>query len=209
MKKYLMYLAVTCSALLSPAQEDEAIEGFKQGNSVVTAGYGAPNLVTLFLRLTYMTSGRSNYRFYALGPLLARYEYGLTNEIGVGICAGYTTAGAAYDFEDWDISKTKQLRYRAVISWHSTSIGLRANGHFGTTEALDPYIGLGAGYTSHRLAYTDNSPWTYSYNVPFLTGFYFNFGVGLRFYITPDIGIYAEAGWDKAALLQAGAAVKF
>ena len=204
MKKLLFFLCLTLVT-----QVPLRSQTFDKGTSVVTVGYGVPNLITLTFRAIYKISDHTNYSFSAMGPILLRYEYGITKNIGIGLAGGYTTASVAYTFKDWNVTKTEKIDYTAKITWKSPSVGPRLNIHFGTNDKVDPYFGVGAGWSGQTFTYTDSSPWEDSYPKLGTSSFYFNLGIGFRYYFTENIGLYAEAGWDKAALFQLGLAGRF
>lgn len=78
----------------------------------------------------------------------------------------------------------------------------RLNFHFSTTETIDPYFGIGAGYkqATWKFAYTD--PNYTGENIPGFTSFGFETTIGLRYYLMPGFGMYAELGIAKSVIQQ-------
>jgi hypothetical protein len=208
MKKKIL-LAVTAFALCFSATTLNA-QAFDEGKSVVTIGYGFPNLVTGTFRTAYNTADHTGYTFNAMGPLIFRYEYGLSEKIGMGVVFGYSMMKLSYTYEDWNSTYTAKTNYTASIKWNSPSAGLRMNIHFATKDKLDPYFGVSAGWSGNSLTYEDNNPNNTTNKTSINFGpFYFGLGVGMRYYFTDNIGMYVEFGWDKWALMQGGLAAKF
>lgn len=204
LSKLFLALALVASSLGARAQ------AFDEGKSVVTIGYGFPNLVTATFRTAYNTADHTGYTFTAMGPLVFRYEYGLSEKIGMGVVVGYSMMKLSYNYEDWNSTYTQKVKYTASVKWNSPSVGARMNIHFATKDKLDPYFGISAGWSGNSLTYEDDDPNTSSSKSSVNFGpFYFGLGVGMRYYFTDNIGMYVEFGWDKWALMQAGLALKF
>lgn len=205
MKKIVVILLLLTQFL----PENGFAQAFDKGKTVISAGYGVPNLIILPFRVVYKIADYTDVSFSGFGPLLARAEYGLSEKIGIGLTGGYSTMSVGYTFRDLDITKTKEIDYHAKLTWSSPSLGARLNVHFATEEKLDPYFGVGGGWTGHKFTYSDDSPWSDKYPSPGFGGFYFTIGIGLRYYFSDYVGFYTELGWDKTSLLQGGIAVKF
>jgi hypothetical protein len=206
-KRILSVLAAVCLTL---ATFNAGAQAFDEGKSVVTLGYGFPNIISSTFRSAYNSVNHTNYSFTAVGPMFLRYEYGLSEKIGMGIVLGYSMASISYNYQDWNSNYTQQVTYTQKIVWNSPTAGLRFNIHFATKDKLDPYFAIGAGWSGNTLTYTDNNPrqTNTNQNISF-TPFYFGLGVGLKYYFTENIGFYTEFGFDKWALLQVGLAAKF
>jgi len=85
----------------------------------------------------------------------------------------------------------------------------RMNIHFGSSDKLDVYWGFGIGYRTNNFKYYTTDPddetvlaWKALLPIGFETT------MGVRYYLTDNIGIYAEAGLGKS-VAQAGLAIKF
>ena len=205
-KKLLSFVAAAGLAL---SAFNASAQSFDEGKSVVTIGYGFPNLVTSTFRSLYNTSSHKNYAFQAFGPIVARYEYGLSEKIGFGIVAGYSMMSLSYNYEDYNTSGVL-TSYTETVKWSSPSIGGRMSIHFATKDKLDPYFGVSAGWSGNTFTYTDTNPSNSANKTSVsFSPFYFGLGLGMRYYFTENIGMYVEFGWDKWALMQAGLALKF
>ena len=207
MKKTLLSVIAALSFTLTTL--NTSAQAFDEGKSVVTIGYGFPNLITATFRSIYNTTDHTGYTFSAMGPLVARYEYGLSEKIGFGIVAGYSMMSLSYTYQDWNSTMTAQVNYTATLKWSSPSVGARMSIHFATKDKLDPYFGVSAGWSGNTFTWTDTNPNNNTKSSVSFSPFYFGLGVGMRYYFTDNIGMYVEFGWDKWALMQAGLALKF
>jgi hypothetical protein len=215
MKKIIAAIAVSCYALLANAQV------FDQGTSVFTIGYGFPNYITIAAKAvprfideiqlefsdTQLIQAEQNVRITGLGPVIARYEYALHENFGLGGSFGYGKTSASFDYTTLDIdNELHTYSHSASLSYFGASI--RANGHL-NLERVDPYLGIGFGYTQYFFRDKGNNPYYKGSNYP-VPGFLGIEGsVGARFYITENIGAYAEIGFVRWSLINAGLAVRF
>lgn len=207
MNKKLSILLIAAGITLSATQA--SAQSFDEGKSVVTIGYGFPNIITSTFRAAYNTTSHTNYSFSAAGPIVLRYEYGLSEKIGFGIAVGYSMMSLSYNYQDYNTTGIL-TNYTANVKWNSPSVGARMNIHFATKDKLDPYFGVSAGWSGNTLTYTDNNPNASKNNTSIsFSPFYFGLGLGMRYYFTDNIGMYVEFGWDKWALMQAGLSFKF
>lgn len=205
MKKIaLTFTALLFAGISAFAQETPKEKGnlaFKEGDNIITAGYGWPNLVATFLN-AYNPS--NDVKISGLGPISLKYERAIAPKIGVGVSVNYADAHATYT----------DSGYNYKVGRNTTSVLFRLNVHFATTDKLDAYWGIGVGYRGVNWYAKTNDP---KYNVdnflkdingvtnPLPIGF--ETTLGLRYYLTPKIGIYTELGLAKA-IIQGGIAIK-
>lgn len=194
-----MYLmAVIAIAAISVNAQETA---FYQGSSTFTIGYGFPNIGKSILKIGN-SAGVTDSKITGVGPLHAKYEYAVSDKVGVGVSVGYVSFADEYTQN----SGGPTYKYKDAI----TSLGIlaRFNYHFGGNDKVDPYVGIGAGYNNWSLKTTTNDPdgTGNSITIPIKVGF--EGGVGVRYYFTPNIGAYAELGYGKS-ILQGGLAFKF
>jgi len=113
------------------------------------------------------------------------YERGVTDNIGVGLHLGYS-----------EYSKNGYT-YKATIT------GAKGSYHFLTTDRMDPYAGGELGYVSiSRSGFNETIPY-HSYPHVGL-GLY----GGIRYYLTPGIGVYGELRLSTFAVVCAGVSLK-
>jgi opacity protein-like surface antigen len=167
-------------------------QAFKQGESLVSAGYGFGNFIQAVFSLY-----ESNDEFSRSinGPVFVKYEFRVSEKIGFGVNFSFASATVNYK----DLFAESQS-----INWSTWSGLARVNRHFGSHEKFDPYIGLGLGYRSVNWKVSELGL-DYDNNMMPLG---FESTLGARYMFTPNIGLYSEVGIAKAAF-QFGLNAKF
>ena len=188
-------------------------QAFDEGKSIVTVGYGFPNLgASIFKSVLGSYPG---YSVSALGPMFLKYEYALSEKIGIGLAVAYSGFTVkwqdTYDTYNSSTGTYQTNTYDWTMKFTSPAFGVRFNYHFATKDKLDPYIGIAAGYKMSQYSFTTTDPAgtgssTWSFNPLPL---YMPITVGFRYYFTDNIGLYTELGFDKSSVIQAGLAMKF
>ncbi|MES2629580.1 MAG: outer membrane beta-barrel protein [Bacteroidota bacterium] len=175
---------------------------FSQGNSNISVGYGAPNLVKFFFKAVEAAS--TDFKATGSGPFHLKYEYGIGRKIGLGVSLAYVTFGFT------DVTKddyTGEVLYAESFNLTNIAALARVNFHFGSSKKFDPYLGVGAGANFITAKYTSTDGETTS---PFSTpGFVaIELVFGARYFFSDHIGIYTEVGYAKS-LAQLGVTFKF
>lgn len=206
-----LIIAITIIASLSSNAQSLA---FDKGKTVVTIGYGVPNLARVGLRFVY--GAYPGYSVSGFGPFLVKGDYGILKNLGVGAVIGYSSTKLSYNETNGYYDNNgyyQNYTYQESLLWTSLSIGAHANYHFVRKEKIDVYVGGGLGYTLHNIKYSNNDPYYYQNNNSYVAynpnAIFYAVTIGMRYYFTPNIGIYAEGGIEKSALLQGGIALKF
>lgn len=156
---------------------------FEKGKSYASLGYG----LTLFkaAKLLTITANELGMKSNYFGPLLIKYEYAVSDKIGIGMSFGYTTVG---------VSATDDSNYTYKFKYNKLTATPRVNFHLGgENEKLDPYIGFGLGYKKVSYSLTTNNPDVPQIKIP---GFPSSFeaSVGCRYIFTPNVGAFIEVG---------------
>jgi outer membrane protein W len=184
-------------------------DGFGEGAMVLTVGYGFPNLGKAILK-TYETE--AGYKASGFGPAHIKFEYGLTDKFGMGVSIGYVGYKVSWQSEVEEYNSTTgnyDLKtYEEGLKGTNFGVLLRMNFHFATSDKVDPYWGIGAGYNKYTFKFYSDDPNSIDESLTFPIPVGFESSVGARFYFTENIGAYAELGWGKS-LIQAGLAAKF
>lgn len=204
------------------SNDDDDEKAFKEGGINVTMGYGFPNMYKSIYKAIFTNNGVANsdytYDVKGIGPAFLKVEYGLSKLIGLGAVIGYSDVSVieteTYQSYNYVTSTYNTYHDKYIYKYTSLSVGARLNFHFATGTKLDPYAGIGAGYSrkEHKMSFsTDNpnqgTPTPITFNGYFPV--YFGITAGLRYYFTPNIGLYGEVGFDKWSVIQGGLAVKF
>lgn len=187
------------------AENSFAVGSFQEKQNDVSVGYGFGTFLGALFN-DYDT--RENYSFSLLGPVYAKYEYGITGKIGLGLNCAYASYDLNYDYGGFT-SNGNPVTYRETDNFTTFSVLARFNFHFGNLEKFDPYIGVGVGYRSGTWKYSSTEPGHVNTTglrnvIPF--GFETTFGA--RYFFARNIGLYAETGMAKS-VVQFGVLAKF
>jgi opacity protein-like surface antigen len=189
-----------CAWTLTPHQSQA--QAFEEGHSYVSVGYGFITFLGV-LNKTFDVYDDVTYR--SLGPIYLKYEYAVTDNIGVGLNFAYATNEWEYRYNPgFDNNFYTESTLRSTYS-----ILARINFHLGDGDKFDPYIGYGIGYR--------DATWSTSSTDPLGTGSGFNvkglmplgmeLTFGARYMFTDNIGLYAELGAAKS-IFQGGLTIK-
>jgi predicted porin len=131
----------------------------------------------------------------SLGPIFGKFEYAVSDKIGIGLNVAHIGINASYNVSDGDGGN-----YQYKINWNNTSLLGRINLHFAKSEKLDAYWGAGLGYRFGSWKFEDNNPDSSNESIPSVVPFGFETTIGVRYYFIPNLGVYAEAGIAKAPI---------
>ena len=205
-------------------KEESDEKAFKEGSIAVTVGYGFPDIYKSYVKgiVNNFQGNGAVYSVKGIGPAFLKAEYGLSKLIGLGAVIAYhnISVSETYTYQDsyynsvsgtWEYGTYEDVE---KLTYTSLSAAVRINFHFGTGKRLDPYAGVAAGYSQkqYKFTYSTNNPNGLSYVPQTYEGVfpvYFAMSAGLRYYFTPNIGIYGEVGFDKWSVLQGGLAITF
>jgi len=173
----------------------EAGGAFAKDKVVISAGYGVPNLGKAIM--TVLIGSGTDVVATGIGPLHLKGEYGLSDGVGIGLSVNYVSFGAKWRSPD----SSGTGFYTNTFSRSSLSVLGRINFHFGTTDKLDPYFGIGAGYRQATWKLTSTDPaYADDISAPGFSPFGFETTIGLRYYITKGFGLYTEMGIAKSVI---------
>lgn len=204
MKKMYSFLAglLMFSGLLLNSNSASA-QAVEQGNVTLDAYYGFPNFTTYLIR-SFGDEDGTNTKATSLGPIGIKFEYMVSDKVGVGIDYNYTQVGVEWD--SYDSSTSVSYHYKTTSKLHR--IMPRFNIHFGSSENFDGYFSIGAGYRAKTYTLETNDP-DGGDTVPGLNPFAFRIALGGRYYFSDNIGMFMELGLSGGALVHAGLALKF
>ena len=199
MKKIAFALLISLISVPSFSQD------FEKGGNYITAGFGLdPWGYPKGNAYGYTGNG---YKRTAIGPIVATYERGITDVLGIGrigvgggIAQSWYTQKYTYTYSGGT--------YEDVYRTSRTSILLRAAYHFEfDIPKMDFYAGVGASINIH--SYTDrewyqntdpsspNFGQIYEEESKYRTvgrGYFHQVYAGIRYFFTPAFGVYAEVG---------------
>lgn len=175
MKKISVLLSALFITMMSFAQNG----AYSKGDKLLNVGVGLNS---------YYSGGL---------PVGASFEYGVTEDISVGV--------------NFDYLSHKYKYYGGSYKWTAMYFGARGSYHFNTllnidNEKVDVYAGATLGYRSFK--------WKDSWGESGLSGKYDNglyvgFFAGGKYYFTDNIGGFAELGAIGSTNFRIGVAFKF
>ena len=129
----------------------------------------------------------------------AGYEYGVTEDIGVGALVDYYT----WSTEGWGAYGGK---YTYIV------IGAQGNYHLAKVlkwdaSKLDPFVGVVLAYESVSWSWDDDPGTSYGWSAT-ASGITFGGQAGLRYFLSPSVALYGQVGFG-VTYLKAGVDFKF
>lgn len=196
------------------AQNDESTKCVKKGKFIFDAYYGYPYLFGQYIKQVINENTTENVQVTNLNHLGGKFEYMITDMIGLGIDYTYANVQAKYT-ETSSVYQNGQYvnqtnNYTASIT--KQRFLAKFNIHFATSKYLDPYATAGIGY-KQSLVKSDNindQDDVYDLNHSILNAFpvSFRLGAGLRYYFIENLGVCVEAGIG-GPIIQGGITGKF
>ena len=194
MKKLLFTLSLTAFMVSDYA----SAQAFNSGGSYASVGYG---LGIGARASTSVYSAANGYKFSGFGPASLNYEYGINDNIGLGVNLSYSSYGATWNAGTYDYG----YRYSTL------GIMARAAYHFDIRNRdLDLYSGVGLGFLRYKYNWTSDEPSfnESQYNVNLGTPLGYQIFAGGRYFFSDLVGAYAEVGYG-ITVLNAGIVLRF
>jgi hypothetical protein len=174
---------------------------FQHWRTYISAGIGTGNLSSSVFKEAVKSSNRSNLIHRTSGPFYLKYEYGLSDVIGLGLNYAYLKDEVTFT------QQTNSGLLNAKVGRRTQSLLLRFNFHLSKSEVVDPYIGLGLGFRTASWFYEDNKGGNDFLEQDFNVSRFFPLGAeltfGTRLMLSPNIGAYTEIGISKG-IIQVG-----
>lgn len=197
-------------------------KAFEKNTLLITAGYGYPNLYDSFFRGSINIGFMGSYKEIdknSFGPGFIKAEFGINENIGIGLSTGYRSVFYNYTTMIYDTINLifDSCKIDTKETHTNFSIGFRLNWHFLVTENTDAYFGFAAGGSVGENTVVSSSLdkryFPYQNNFIVSSGnvipLYFALTLGLRYYVDSNFGFYTEVGIDKWAIIQGGVVYKF
>jgi hypothetical protein len=175
MKKLILVAAIGFMSFGSQSQS------FQKNDLILSGGLGRSIFSTASWS-TYQTI--PSFRSTFLQPITLKAEYAITDEIGLGFSTVYSAATAKWD----------DNTYSYESSYNKLSITPRLNIHFLRKKVVDMYIGGGIGYKTGEYRFKSTDPAFSPSSSLGVIPISLEASLGIRTYITSDLGAFAEFG---------------
>jgi outer membrane protein W len=201
MKKLILPLLALTMMLATTKTNAQALE---QGNVIIDAYYGFPNLYSTVFEAAYESSNSTGLTLGSQGPLGIRAEYLITDKVGFGIDLGMNSSSISYSEADinnniYDYKFTTR-KIGAIFTF---------NYHFVENDKLDAYFVVGGGYGNRTFKFTSTDPNYIEESVESIIPISYKIGLGMRYFFTENIGANLALGLGQGGLVNAGISAKF
>jgi hypothetical protein len=213
MKKYLaLTLIFSCIIFKSNAQSLE------KGDILIDGYYGLINLYSVaYIPLFVINNPSDMITNKSIGPIGFRIERMETEKFGIGLDLAYNSSEVTYvNTEDFYSNPNASNNIDSVTgkyhinTYKSSKLGalLSFNIHFANTEKLDAYLTMGLGYGNRKIQESSTDPLILTSNRNALLPISEKFGLGMRYFFTPNIGGNFAVNIGQGGLLNFGLTIK-
>ena len=202
MKKLILPLLALTMMLAPKKSNAQAIE---EGNIIIDAYYGFPNLYSTVFKAAYESSNSTGFNLGSQGPLGIRAEYLITDKVGFGIDLGMNSSSISKSEADINTN----IIYDYKFSTRKIGAIFTFNYHFVENDKLDAYFVVGGGYGNRNFKFTSTDPNYIEESVESLIPISYKIGVGMRYFFTENIGANLALGLGQGGLANVGVSAKF
>jgi len=202
MKKLILPL-LALTMMLAPTKTNA--QALEQGNVIIDAYYGFPNLYSAVFKALYESSNSTGLTLGSQGPLGIRAEYLITDKVGFGIDLGMNSSSISYSEADINTN----INYDYKFTTRKIGAIFTFNYHFVENDILDAYFVVGGGYGNRNFKFTSTDPNYIEESVESVIPISYKIGVGMRFFFTENIGANLALGLGQGGLVNAGISAKF
>jgi outer membrane protein W len=203
MKKLILPL-LALTMMLAPTKTNA--QALEQGNVIIDAYYGFPNLYSAIFKAAYESSNSTGLTLGSQGPLGIRAEYLITDKVGFGIDLGMNSSSISYSEADINNSN---IIYDYKFKTSKIGAIFTVNYHFVENDKLDAYFVLGGGYGNRTFKFTSTDPNYIEESMESVIPISYKIGVGMRYFFTENIGANLALGLGQGGLVNAGISAKF
>ena len=202
MKKLILPL-LALTMMLAPTKTNA--QALEQGNVIIDAYYGFPNLYSTVFKTLYESSNSTGLTLGSQGPLGIRAEYLITDKVGFGIDLGMNSSSISYSEADINTN----IIYDYKFSTRKIGAIFTFNYHFVENDKLDAYFVVGGGYGNRNFKFTSTDPNYIEESVESLIPISYKIGVGMRYFFTENIGANLALGLGQGGIANVGVSAKF
>jgi outer membrane protein W len=209
MKFFRTLSAVLLIVICCQTKNSNAQMAFEEGKSYASLGYGYEWISPKSIFNAF--DNNPAFKVKGFGPLTLKYEYAVSEKIGIGLGINYTSASIGWDDTRSSLDANGNIVDSAFTynnKYSKLTITPRISFHFGgESEMFDPYVVIGAGFKAIKYSYETKDPIYTGIELPSIP-FSFNLAFGTRVMFTESIGIFGEFGAGQG-IFQAGGTFKF
>lgn len=181
-------------------------QAFEQGKSYVSLGAGYSIVKPGFI-LNKFLKHVPFYNNKTTGPFTLKYEYGISERIGVGFSVGYSNSDVSWEIDSTVGGKKINNYYKYKVE--KITAKARFNYHFlVNNDKIDPYIGAGIGYRRINREHKSSDTTFDGFNTKTLIPIAFEASFGTRYLFSKHFGAFAEIGIGHG-FIQGGLIGKF
>ena len=204
MKKLILPLLALTMMLAPKKSNAQAIE---EGNVIIDAYYGFPNLYSTVFKAAYESSNSTGeLTLGSQGPLGIRAEYLITDKVGLGIDLGMNSSSMSYSEADIN---NPNIIYDYKFTTRKIGAIFTFNYHFVENDKLDAYFVVGGGYGNRNFKFTSSDPNYDGESAESIIPISYKIGVGMRYFFTENIGTNLALGLGQGGLANVGVSAKF
>jgi opacity protein-like surface antigen len=191
MKKKLLLVFTFVGLMFGANTANAQVE---EGSIIIDPYYGYPNFGKNLVS-GLLDPDATDVTSKGIGPAGLRFEYMLADNLGLGLDFIYNSSGIEGTYLGTDSLGMTQT-YTDKFLMQRIRVMLRFNFHFVQTDALDAYVGAGAGYNTRIWSYESTDPqFVVDESISgALLPVAFRAAIGARYYFHPNIGLNAELG---------------
>jgi Outer membrane protein beta-barrel domain len=176
---------------IKPTKKFDGVPAYKKGSHLLFFGAQAPNNIKTFLNFGGLVSLLSSSDSKSAGPFFFGYEYGVRDNLGLGISIQYASALQTYVAPFGIGSITGKISGFAVL--------FSSQYHIYPTDKLDPYFRGSLGVNIWKGGYQDNNNnEVQKFTAP--TPIAYNTSLGLRYFVSKQFAPFGEISYSNLKL---------
>lgn len=205
--KKTFFAAIAFSLMLLIQTNIICAQAIEKGTVLIDTYYGTPNIFLLVKdRNNGSYRGLQNIQYKSIGSFGGRFEYLMTDNVGIGLDVNYFSTYFRFDWETLD-ENSEPVLSTYYYDVKRTGFIATYNYHFIKQDNADFYFGFGAGYAKSTV-YTDFIDiniiplfkWLYS-----ITG---KTSIGMRYFFPNNLGLNLALGYGQGGSINGGLSYK-
>ncbi|MEN9743119.1 MAG: hypothetical protein RLZZ65_924 [Bacteroidota bacterium] len=203
MTKNFLKIFIALGMIATGLNQQTYAQAVEEENMVIEAYYGFPNLYTAAFKAAYASTGSElNLLAGGTGPLGLRFEYLVTDKIGLGLDMSYSSSYVNFS----DASSGTSFDYDFTTA--KTGVLACFNYHFLDNDQFDLFSTVGIGYAKRNFNFTSTDPEYVPVSVGSIIPVGFKAGLGMRYFFTDNIGANLQVAFGPGGLMNAGVSIK-